>query len=86
LAEIEIAVPLGSLVLFAVVALVVFKFFRRFLWRFVANSALGVVVFVLLNAGGFKVSYTLLNVGLVAVFGLAGLVLVIVLRTLGWTS
>jgi len=83
MAEFELMVPIGGAISFLVVAGVVFLFARKLLSKVIMNSVLGVVALVLLNMGGFSLSYSLVNLGLVAALGLAGLVVVIILKLAG---
>lgn len=83
--SIDISVPISALVGFGLALAIAWFFLRGSLMKIVANSVLGVVAFVLLNIGGFAIAYSLLNIGLVAFLGLPGLVVVIVLKLLGWS-
>jgi hypothetical protein len=58
--------------------------FLRHPWLVVANSVMGIIVFMLLNTFfGLGISLSVFSVGLVALAGLAGVVLVVLLHFLG---
>lgn len=86
MADFQLIVPVGTGVIFIVVVALAFLLARKFLWKIIANSVLGLAAFYILNQAGFKLSYSLLNLGLVAALGLGGFVLVLILKTIGWTA
>ncbi|HEV8290002.1 MAG TPA: pro-sigmaK processing inhibitor BofA family protein [Candidatus Norongarragalinales archaeon] len=51
----------------------------------IANTIVGLILFFLLNALGVKISYSALNIIIVAIFGLFGLGLLLLAKLMGYT-
>ncbi|MEK6981890.1 MAG: pro-sigmaK processing inhibitor BofA family protein [Candidatus Micrarchaeota archaeon] len=75
-------VELGALI----VALFLLYLLMRFLKNpshILANSILGIIAFLILDLFGFGIPINIISVGIVAIGGLTGLLLIIILHILG---
>jgi len=72
---------LGLLVALLIVYLL-FTFLKNPMY-IIANSIMGIVIFVILNLLGFSIDINIFSVGIVAIGGIPGVVLVLLIHFLG---
>ncbi|MFA5412795.1 MAG: pro-sigmaK processing inhibitor BofA family protein [Candidatus Micrarchaeia archaeon] len=68
------------------IALVIVYLILRFLkdpMYIIANSIMGIVIFFVLNLFGFGITIDLFSIGIVAIGGVAGVLLVLIFHFLG---
>ena len=75
-------VELGALLVALFLLYLLIRFLKNPLY-ILMNAAMGVLVFVILNLFGLGIPINLLSVGVVAIGGIAGLLLVVLLHFLG---
>jgi hypothetical protein len=73
---------IGALLVALFLLFLLFKFLKNPIYL-LANSVLGILVFLILNALGLGVPINIFSVGIVAIGGMTGVVLVVVLHILG---
>jgi len=61
---------------------VIFRFLKDPMY-IIANSIMGIVIFFILNAFGFGIPINLYSIGIVALGGIPGVVLVLLIHFLG---
>ena len=67
-----------------IIVVAVFRFFEEFSWKkLLMNTVAGLVAMLILNLFGFSIPITLLTLFIVAITGLVGLLLIIILHFLG---
>ncbi len=66
----------GLLLVLAIVLIIVFR-------KFIVNSVLGILALIVLNALGFSIGLTAVNIIICGLLGLAGVALLIVLKLVG---
>jgi hypothetical protein len=77
-----IYMEIGALLVALFLLFLLFKFLKNPIYL-LANSVLGILVFLILNALGLGVPINIFSVGIVAIGGMTGVVLVVVLHILG---
>lgn len=71
------------LVVLALLAIVVFLYIFKKLWKFAINSIIGLIALWILNEVGVKISLSVSNVIICAILGIPGVILLAVLSVLG---
>jgi len=77
-----VEIELGALLVALFLLYLLIRFLKNPLYILI-NSALAVLIFVILNLFGLGISINLISVGVVAIGGFAGLLLVLLLHFLG---
>ena len=75
-------IELGALLVALFLLYLLLKFINRPLYV-LANSIMGILIFLILNLLGVGIPINILSVGVVAVAGVAGVILVLILHFLG---
>lgn len=78
-----IYIEIGALLVAFVMLYLLFKLLKKLIYL-LANSVMGIVIFLVLNLGfGLDIPINILSVGVVAIAGMTGVLLVLIIHFLG---